>query len=56
MKEMIGVRLEPELRKIIENVAAEEQRSLSNLVRLIILDWLENKKGIDWKKEIKKAK
>jgi hypothetical protein len=53
MKEMIGVRLESKLRKILENIAEEEHRSLSNLVRLIILDWLETKKGINYKKEIK---
>ena len=55
MKEMIGIRLEHRLRKILEDIADEEQRSLSNLVRLIILDWLESKKGIDWRKELKKS-
>ena len=54
MKGMIGIRLEHRLRKILEDIAEEEQRSLSNLVRLIILDWLESKKGINWRKELKK--
>ena len=53
-EEMIGVRLETKLRSIIENIAEEEQRSLSNLVRLIIIDWLKANKGIDWLKESKK--
>ena len=52
---MIGIRLEHRLRKILEDIEDEEQRSLSNLVRLIILDWLESKKGIDWRKELKKS-
>ena len=56
MKGMIGVRLEPRLREILEDIAEEEQRSISNLVRLIILDWLQSKKGIDWRKELKKPK
>jgi predicted DNA-binding ribbon-helix-helix protein len=53
-EEMIGVRLETKLRSIIENIAEQEQRSLSNLVRLIIIDWLKTNKDIDWLKESKK--
>ena len=47
---MIGVRLEPKLKQLLENIADEDERSLSNLVRLIIIDWLKTQKGIDWKK------
>ncbi len=43
---MIGTRLDDKVVKILQEIAEEEHRPLSNLLRLIILDWLEYRKGI----------
>ncbi len=48
MKEMVGVRLETELKGLLQDMAEKEHRPLSNYIRFIILDWLSTKKGIDW--------
>ena len=44
---MIATRIEPELKELLEKMADEQHRPLSNLVRLIIIEWLESK-GIDY--------
>jgi hypothetical protein len=56
MKEMVGVRLENELKKLLQDMADKEHRPLSNYIRFIILDWLRAHKGIDWppKKRVRK--
>ena len=43
---MVSTRLDPEIKELLEKMAKEQHRPLSNLVRLIILEWLEYK-GID---------
>jgi hypothetical protein len=43
MKDMVATRLDPEIKKLLEKMAAEQHRPLSNLIRLIILEWLEFK-------------
>ena len=43
MKDMVATRLDPAIKKILEKMAAEQHRPLSNLIRLIILEWLEFK-------------
>ena len=43
---MVSTRLDPEVKELLEKMAGEEHRPLSNLVRLIILEWLEFK-GIE---------
>ena len=43
---MIGTRLDPEVVKELQKIAEEEHRPISNLLRLIILDWLDYRKGI----------
>ena len=44
---MIAVRLPDEIKQKLEKIAQEQHRPVSNLVRLIILEWLEHqeKKG-----------
>jgi predicted DNA-binding protein len=56
MKELVGVRLENELKELLQNMADKEHRPLSNYIRFIILDWLRAHKGIDWppEKRVKK--
>jgi len=55
MKEMVGIRLEKELKKLLQDMADKEHRPLSNYIRFIIFDWLSTHKGIDWPpKEVKK--
>ncbi len=44
MRDMIATRLDPEIKELLEKMAKEQHRPLSNLVRLIILEWLEFKK------------
>ena len=51
---MVSTRLDPEVKKVLENMAEEQHRPLSNLVRLIILEWLEHK-GIEIPKAKKKS-
>ena len=40
---MVSTRLDPEIKELLEKMAEEQKRPLSNLVRLIILEWLEFK-------------
>jgi predicted transcriptional regulator len=44
--EMVGTRLDPKIVKILQQIAEEEHRPMGNLLRLVILDWLEYRKGI----------
>lgn len=55
MKEMVGVRLETELKELLQDLAEKEHRPLSNYIRFIILDWLSTHKAIEWPpKELEK--
>ena len=45
---MVGIRLEPELKKLLQKVAKEERRSLSNFIVHAALTYLKEYKGIDW--------
>ena len=47
MKEMVGVRLEKQLKKLLQKQADTEERPLSNYIRYIIIDWLRNQ-GIEY--------
>jgi hypothetical protein len=40
----LGARVEPPVKAAIEKAAKQERRSLSSLVELILLDWLEGRK------------
>ena len=46
MRDMVSTRLDPDVKKLLEKMAKEQHRPLSNLVRLIILEWIESK-GIE---------
>ena len=43
---MIATRIEPEIKELLEQMAKEQHRPLSNLMRVIVLEWLESK-GIE---------
>ncbi len=43
---MVGTRLDPEIVKVLQKIAEEEHRPMGNLLRLIILDWLDYRKKI----------
>jgi uncharacterized protein (DUF1778 family) len=45
---MIGIRLEPELKDLLQKVAKEERRSLSNFMVHSALTYLKEHKDIDW--------
>jgi len=40
---MIATRIEPEIKELLEKMAKEQHRPLSNLMRLIVIEWLEYK-------------
>jgi hypothetical protein len=43
--EHVVIRMEPELRAAIEAAAEQERRPISNLVRCVLADWLEQRAG-----------
>jgi hypothetical protein len=38
--EHVGVRIEPALRRALEDAAGEDRRSMADVVRLVLSDWL----------------
>jgi len=40
---MIATRIEPEIKELLEKMAKKQHRPLSNLMRLIVIEWLEYK-------------
>ena len=46
-KPQISVRLDPELVATVERAAEQERRTVSNLVRKLILDWAAARAGPD---------
>ena len=50
---MLGLRIEPELKNVLQKLADEENRSLSNFVINALLTYLKEHKGVDWKKSKK---
>jgi uncharacterized protein (DUF1778 family) len=53
MKIMLGIRIEPEFKNLLQKLADEENRSLSNFVINALLTYLKEHKGVDWKKSKK---
>ncbi len=49
--EMIGIKVDPEFKKILQEAARDENRSLSNFIKHCLLTYLKEKKGIDYKEE-----
>jgi predicted transcriptional regulator len=52
--ELIGVRVSKEIKDKLQAIADEEQRPLSNLVRIIITDWLKGREAQETKKKPRK--
>jgi hypothetical protein len=50
MKVMMGIRIHSELKKLLQDLADKDGRSLSNYVNKIILSYLKEHESIDWKK------
>ncbi|MFC1535189.1 ribbon-helix-helix protein, CopG family [Thermodesulfobacteriota bacterium] len=50
-KIMIGIKVTPELKKLLEEEAAKEHRSLANFIKHALLIFLEEHKKIDFKEE-----
>jgi len=48
----LSFKVDPRLKKALENLAVKENRSLSNYVITLLMKHLEEK-GIDWRKEAK---
>jgi len=51
MKPLIGIRVEPELRALLQDLADQENRSLSNFVLNAVLTYIKDYKGVEWKKK-----
>jgi predicted transcriptional regulator len=50
MKIILGSRIDPELKDLLQKLADEEDRSLSNFVVRALITYLKEYKGIDWRK------
>jgi predicted DNA-binding protein len=50
MKTMLGIRIHPDLKKLLQDLAEKDGRSLSNFLNKIILTYLKDYEGVDWKK------
>jgi predicted transcriptional regulator len=44
--ELIGVRVEPELRRQLEDLARDDERTLSQLSRMALREFVERKKAL----------
>lgn len=44
--ELIGVRVEPELRRQLEDLARDDERTLSQLARMALREFVERKKTL----------
>ena len=47
---MLGIRIHPDLKKLLQELAEKDGRSLSNYVNQIIHSYLREYENIDWKK------
>ncbi len=48
---MIGIKVAPEFKKIIQKAAIDENRSLSNFIKHCIITYLKEKNGVDYKEK-----
>ena len=56
MKTLLGVRVEPELKVLLQKLADGENRNLSNFVVNAVITYLKDHKGIDdWRAEVRKG-
>lgn len=51
MKTVIGIKVSPELKKILQEAAKDENRSLSNFIKHCLLTYLKEKKSIEYKED-----
>ena len=56
MKKMMGLRIDPDLKKFFQKIAEEENRNLSNFIINAVLTYIKDHKGLTWKKPKKKSK
>jgi predicted transcriptional regulator len=54
MKKMIGIKVEPEIKKILQELAEKESRNLSNFCYYAIRNYVKEHFQIDIEKESKK--
>lgn len=48
---MIGIKVSNQFKKLILEVARDENRSLSNFIKHVIITYLAEKKGIEFKED-----
>jgi predicted transcriptional regulator len=53
MKTILGIRIDAEFKKLLQKLADDENRNLSNFITHAILTYIKEHKGIDWKKSKK---
>ncbi len=51
MKKIMTLRMDQDLKKFFQKVAAEERRSLSNFIINSVLTYIKDHKGITWCEE-----
>jgi predicted transcriptional regulator len=51
MKTVIGIKVSPELKNILQEAAKDENRSLSNFIKHCLLTYLKEKKSIEYKED-----
>jgi predicted transcriptional regulator len=56
MKIMIGFRVTKEFKKFLQELADDENRTLSSFLTNAVLTYIKEHKGIDYKKPEKKSK
>jgi uncharacterized protein (DUF1778 family) len=49
MKVLVGIKVDPKFKKIIQEAARDENRSLSNFIKHCIITYLKEKKGVEYK-------
>jgi uncharacterized protein (DUF1778 family) len=50
-RKMIGIKVTPEFKKLLEKEAAKDHRSLANFIKHALLTFLKEHKKIDFKEE-----
>ncbi len=50
---MMGIRIDPELKKFFQKFADEENRNLSNFIINAVLTYIKEQKGVAWQKSKK---
>ena len=51
-KILIGIKVAEEFKRILQDAARDENRSLSNFIKHCLITYLKEKRGIDYKEDL----